>query len=91
MNLFPLVTSAIACLLGPEMTSVYINIQVSVEVENILELSVQSNAQNKRKLCSRIELPGLYGADGVSGDAYHLRELPLRETLLRPNLLDLVS
>lgn len=61
-----------------------------VKIKQLLKLPFQGNAQNQRKLCRGIKLPGLDGADGVPGHAHHLRQLALGEPLLASGLLQAV-
>ena len=60
------------------------------EVEQVLELLVQSDADDQGELCRRAELARLYGADRVAGYANHLGELRLREPPFGTRLLEAI-
>ena len=48
---------------------------MSFKIKDVFELFIEGNAQNKSELCSWAELQGFYGADCVSGNSDHLREV----------------
>ena len=52
------------------------------EIEQLLELFVQGDAQKQGQFCGGVELASLDGADGLAGNAHHRRQFSLRELLL---------
>ena len=52
------------------------------EIEQLLELFIQGDAQKQGQFCGGVELPRFDGADGLAGNAHHRRQFSLRELLL---------
>ena len=61
-----------------------------LEVEQLLELLVEGDAEHEGELGGWVELPRFYGADGIAGHANHLGELGLRQPRLCAGLLEIV-
>lgn len=54
---------------------------MSIKVKKLLKLFIQGNTQDKGKLGGGVKLPCFYGAYGVSGYAYRLRQIGLGHSL----------
>lgn len=62
-----------------------------VEIEDLLELLIQCNAEYQSQLGSGVELSRLDGTYGISGHADHVGELLLRQSRFITDLFEMIS